>query len=119
MFLDPGIGMFNGELHIDWITFGDPLPVSVIDYETVSTAMIYPNPAKGQLYLEMNTLSSGLLSSTIMDATGKLVQRDNLGYQTSGLSTSSLDVSNLGTGLYMLHVQLDGRPAFYSKLIID
>ncbi len=118
-YINPGIGAFDGELHIDWFTFGTPFSVNVIDQEQVNSARIFPNPAKEELYLDMNTNTTGLVGTTILDATGKVMKTQQLGLQTKGQVSQAIDIANLLPGLYIMHVTLDGQPAFYSKLIID
>ncbi len=118
-YIDPGIGMFDGELHIDWLTFGEPLSVSVVDHDNVQSARIFPNPALNVLYLDMQTNKTGQIRASIVDATGKVVKEQELGIQQKGKVNQEVDVAGLFPGLYIIHVTLDGQPAFYSKLIIE
>ncbi len=118
-YVDPGIGSFEGEVHIDWIAFGEPITVSVLDQNILSSARIFPNPSSGQVHVEMNTLKSGSITSTVLDLNGKVVQSNNHGFQYSGNSSNSLDLSMMNSGMYIINVALDGVPVFYQKILID
>ncbi len=118
-YLDPGVGAFNGELHFDWISFGEPLPLNVIKTEISSSAKIYPNPAKGEFYLEMDNKVAGVMTASFLDISGKLIKTQNLGASGIGLNSKKIDVSNLSPGMYFLQVSIDKRPAFYQKLFVN
>lgn len=119
IYLAPGVGMFSGELHIDWISFGTPLTsVDVVDHTVLQGAKVYPNPADDAVTLELNVEveSRGLLS--IMDISGATVRTIDLGSIQAGPYLNRLDIADLNTGFYLLHLQMDKQPAFTSKLIV-
>ena len=118
-FLDPGIGMFDGELHIDWISFGEPLTVNVFETELIDGAKIYPNPASEEMYLEMDTKLNGVVIASIMGMNGKIVQTTDLGNFTAGNNSMKISINGLATGMYFLNVSIDDQAAFYTKIFID
>lgn len=119
MYLDPGVGAFNGELHIDWISFGEPLMVNVVDPQVGQSITIYPNPTKGQLNLDLATSIGGKVKTDIVDVNGRLVHSEILGQANQGNSSLKLDVSHLNPGMYILNISIDNQRAFYSKFFID
>lgn len=118
-YINPGIGAFDGELHIDWISFGQPLSVKVIDQENVSSAKVYPNPAQDfvNLDLVLNTAKNGMVSLT--DITGKVLLHQNLSTVSQGSSNHLIDISSLNLGMYLLTLTLDGQPAYFEKIMVS
>jgi hypothetical protein len=118
-YLDPGIGLFSGEVHIDWISFGEPYESSnVIDVNHLNAAKLYPNPTSDVVFLELNTQSSKSARVSISDISGKVVQEYNLGNVDLGDNLVQLDVSNQQAGFYLVRLHMDNQLAFVGKLII-
>lgn len=66
---------------------------------------LYPNPTEGTLNLVMDLPNGGLLFITVMDVTGKIVQRNTV--QTFGGSTTHvLDLSSLTSGQYTIRTRI-------------
>lgn len=89
--------------------------VSINDDFKVNTLNVYPNPANSLLninFVSAETTSNARLS--ILDATGKEVV--TLDYQQilNGENVLFVDISNLNTGLYTLHLQ-NGQQTLMSK----
>ncbi len=118
-YLNPGIGAFDGELHIDWISFGQPLTVNVIDLENVRSAKVYPNPVQDfvNLDLDLNTTKNAMISLT--DITGKVLLNQDLNTVSSGSSNYVIDISSLNSGMYVLTLTLDGQPAYFDKIMVS
>ncbi len=76
---------------------------------------LFPNPASSILYIEVGNVSSADITVRVMDMSGKLVLSS--GYDASGNSfESSLDISDLAQGVYMIEVT-DGANTAVRRLI--
>jgi len=118
-YINPGIGAFDGELHIDWISFGEPLMVNVIDQQLVTGGKIYPNPASKEAYLDIDSNVSGAIQLTIVDLNGKVISSEKVGTVVPGNNSVKLSLDKIATGMYFLNISIDNQAAFYSKLFID
>lgn len=118
-YINPGIGLFDGELHIDWISAGEPLTVNVFETELIDGAKIYPNPASEEMYLEMDTKVNGAVVATIVDMNGKVVQTSSLGNFAAGNNSMKISINELSVGMYFLNVSIENQPAFNTKIFID
>lgn len=116
-YLNPGEGAFDGEFELDWISFGEPLTVSVVDLDIAESGKIYPNPSNGELYLELETKVSGKLNATITDLQGRVLSNINLGNAVNGNNSSKISINNLASGMYILGVTIDGKPAYNQKIV--
>lgn len=77
---------------------------------------VYPNPADDVVTMTYNNTTGEDMIVSVVDLTGKRVMNTNLG-SASGLSQSTLDVSNLETGVYVMTVQ-SGAQSTTQKLVI-
>jgi len=117
LYLDPGVGAFNGTMDIDWISFGEPLATNVVDLDIVSGGKMYPNPVQNMLHLELDSKVSGAMNATITDLNGKVLQVSSLGNAVIGSNSSSISLQNLAGGMYILTVTVNGNPAFVNKIV--
>ncbi|MDC1504603.1 lamin tail domain-containing protein [Winogradskyella sp.] len=76
---------------------------------TVSELSIYPNPTNSGI-VNIKTQIAGVKSITLFDITGRNVL-------STELNADVLDVSAIGTGMYLLKVNINGRSSI-TKLII-
>lgn len=68
---------------------------------------IYPNPTVNQINIRSE--QRGAISARLFDLEGReIINRDNL-----SLEQSSLDVSELNNGIYLLHILYDGKSYQY------
>ncbi len=119
LYLNPGIGAFSGEVHIDWISFGSPIEIlDVIDHAKLNSAQIYPNPTSDKFVLEFDSQKSANGNISILDISGKVVQNVSIGTTQAGLNTHSVDISALDAGFYLVNLQLDNTTASVNKLIV-
>jgi len=72
-----------------------------IEDETLVSTVIYPNPAKSTLFIETPVSLTGKIA-TVFDLNGKRVLNTKL-------ETNSLDVSHLGSGMYLLRIEEHGK----------
>lgn len=76
---------------------------------------LYPNPANDILQVKLhNTKKVTQYAIHIFDATGKLVQSNNL---TSQNTSQSIDISKIDNGIYFVQLNRDGY-SFVKKLLI-
>ena len=118
MFLDPGIGLFNGTFDLDWISFGTALISDVTDFSDVVSAKIYPNPATDQFVIDAEFKSS-LENATIAiyDIAGRRIH--SVSANTIGNKLNqALDVQAMQTGVYFLQISSNGATIFTEKLVI-
>ena len=110
--------MFLGEVHVDWISFGEPYEtVNVIDIQKLRSGKIYPNPASDIISLELNSHVGSSCRASLTDITGKVVKQINLGTMKSGINNFSINIADYTPGFYFLQVHFDNNLAFVSKLI--
>jgi len=82
---------------------------------------IYPNPNTGsEVRIELNGIEEGAhdVAVNIYDICGKLMARDLFGHQGAQLSRLVRFDQNLSTGLYLVHVTIDGENFYTEKMIV-
>jgi len=65
---------------------------------------IYPNPTSDIVTVEIELSKSDNLRIEMLDVTGKIIYSKELGKQNVGLINSTIDVSQISNGLYILKV---------------
>ena len=117
LYVNPGVGEFDGLLEIDWIAFGEPLSTKVVDINLAEGGKIYPNPVHDMMYLELDMKSSGKLKAIITDLSGRIVQNAYLGNAVLGNNSASIATDNMAQGMYLLTITLDNKPVFVNKIV--
>jgi hypothetical protein len=64
---------------------------------------IYPNPTSGKLTIEYQTSSATVIYAEVHDASGKLVMKQQLNYNTSD-KEQTINISSLANGLYFIQL---------------
>jgi hypothetical protein len=82
--------------------------------ESILTA--YPNPAGGLLYLEFDQAAGSGPVFTVHDVSGRIVLKETIIPAEAGIRRTSLDVSRLQPGYYLLEVN-DGEKKRMLKLV--
>ncbi|MCX6224224.1 MAG: T9SS type A sorting domain-containing protein, partial [Bacteroidia bacterium] len=77
---------------------------SVNSEENKNWVRVFPNPSKGQVTLEMNTLLPDEVNLRIYSVTGQLVLERNIPCH-SGITVETIDLSSQPKGIYMLSLQ--------------
>lgn len=78
---------------------------------------VFPNPAKGQATLELQSRENALLTCRLLDVNGREIQRSSW-ETTAGVNSRSLDLSRLPAGIYCVLLSgADGVAA--KKLVVD
>ncbi|TNE79399.1 MAG: hypothetical protein EP332_11170 [Bacteroidetes bacterium] len=84
-------------------------PGTSVQGATLANFKVYPNPAEGDLYIEM-TEYSGMVSGQILSSTGQVVQRFDL-----NSPLHHIDIKNLAPGLYLLRLDAQGPALRFFK----
>lgn len=73
---------------------------------------VYPNPAKNEVFIKLNSVTTGNTIISVYDATGKLVITERLNLN----SKNSIDTSKLSNGIYI--IKGEGIGVNFSQKII-
>jgi len=79
------------------------------------TFIVSPNPASQSVQVVLNNDNSGIDKIMIRDLLGKLVKTA----QISGAKSTTLDVSSLSKGIYMITIETSDNNKAVKKLIIE
>ncbi|MFN8416894.1 MAG: T9SS type A sorting domain-containing protein [Cytophagaceae bacterium] len=77
---------------------------------------IYPNPSKGDLYIENNNASGEIISVEILDVAGQVIQREEP--QVMSSQALKLNAQVTKAGIYFVKIQLE-EVQFLKKIIIE
>lgn len=110
---------YNGEVGVNWVD------IKILDkFKPISNAMenpttkpmneclIYPNPAKNTLQIKYPYFLNKNMYYRILDLTGKLQQQGKL-------SKNIIDVSQIGEGIFLLSIDVDGKETINQNIIIQ
>ncbi|MBL7915564.1 MAG: T9SS type A sorting domain-containing protein [Bacteroidia bacterium] len=75
---------------------GNEIPGTVVN--------AYPNPASTDVTVDIETISEGAYALELTDLSGRVVLTEQLN-AVSGMNKTSLDVSNIAKGMYMLSIR--------------
>ncbi|MEO0582738.1 MAG: T9SS type A sorting domain-containing protein [Bacteroidota bacterium] len=75
---------------------------------------VYPNPTQGWVTLDMGLVTEPLQSVIIRDVQGREVMRVQ---PTKGQLHVPLDLTPQAKGIYLMEVQVEGYPSFYTKIL--
>ncbi|MDP4826779.1 MAG: T9SS type A sorting domain-containing protein [Flavobacteriales bacterium] len=78
--------------------------VSVAETNFVSDFVAYPNPTDNMLNVRFTSLNGGKYAVVVMNTMGQRVAEYALGTLSTGVQQTSLDLSNLSSGVYMLRL---------------
>lgn len=118
VFLNPGVGAFDGVLEIDWISFGEPLVVNIEDTEKVFEAKVYPNPTDSEFVLYAtcsNTVKNAQVA--IYDLAGSLVFSRDFALSNGELN-AKINVENLNSGMYIIQASSNGQGLLFDKIMV-
>jgi hypothetical protein len=106
-YINPGTGLFAGTIDIDWISFGSPI-TGVTDVTRLNALKSYPNPVTSTMFIDFETLQAGNVSIAIYNNLGARVYSNDLGFQSAGKSTQTLELGSLTNGFYHAVISIDG-----------
>lgn len=93
---------------------------SDIDEKDKLQFSMFPNPTNGNTNLRFYLDKATTVSYDVYDNIGRLVYTQNLGRQTQGLNTITLDAAqaNLAAGSYFIRLQADGN-SVVKQLVVE
>lgn len=100
--------------YLDDVSFIDLSNVSVVE-NTIQDAVLYPNPVKDVLTIEVPTASGNAIVS-IVDVTGRTVIEGASFMQQGAIARTQLDMSGMPQGLYMIRIQ-DGATESVHRVV--
>jgi hypothetical protein len=106
-YINPGTGLFAGTIDVDWISFGSPI-TGVTDVTRLNALKAYPNPVTSTMFVDFETLQAGNVSIAIYNNLGTRVYSNDLGFQSAGKSTQTLELGSLTNGFYHAVISIDG-----------
>ncbi len=80
-------------------------------------ATLYPNPATGEVWLDLSSLEGLACTVRLTDVRGVLVQQ--VPVAAAGFEPLHLDLSGLSVGLYFVQVQTDNQVLKPMKLVVE
>src|SRR5690606_16454990 len=95
----------------DQAIYGTQPILSVRGFDENSFA-VYPNPAKNEIFLSLEN-NSGKINVKILNVEGKVLSTQNKEAETQ----TSIDVSNLKTGIYFLSIEGENGNRVVKKFI--
>ena len=81
-----------------------------------SAFSIYPNPAKGNLYISFSGQQGGSASFELKDITGRLVMHNNISVAAG--APAQVDLSKVQSGIYFVTISQNGS-SYNSKLVVE
>lgn len=87
--------------------------------QELSQGRMYPNPFIDQVNLDFNnTAADNNVSVDVYDLSGKLMFRRSFGKLAAGYNTLRVNTgTNLNTGIYMITLNVNGKPVQVSKMV--
>lgn len=92
-------------IFIDNVQFTNPLSIDKI--MDLSELKLFPNPTTDELNVSLNMKISDNVNFSIINANGQLVMSADE-FLSEGNQQTTLNVSNLATGVYILNIQTEG-----------
>lgn len=103
---------------------GQSFTLNVLNPESIGieefqrdVVQLYPNPATDQVTLDWGKALKGELRWTVTDLKGAVMQQGT--EETNGKTKTKVDVSHLGSGVYILSVQNETYPVAHYKLRVN
>ncbi len=84
------------------------LSVTAVTPVTVSNVSLYPNPSSSNLNVNVNAAKGGIATVSVYDLAGRVLSTNVLSVSV-GENISSVDVSSLASGSYILNVSMNGE----------
>ncbi|MEL6989077.1 MAG: T9SS type A sorting domain-containing protein, partial [Bacteroidota bacterium] len=117
MYIDPGMGAFNGTIDIDWVSFGEPLMVSIQEESFIEMANLFPNPASNKIYINFASNLPGRLNVEVYDLMGQMEKQYDFGNIGTGEFNERMNIESLSAGMHILRFSIDGLTAFTAKVL--
>jgi glycosidase len=98
---------------VPWKALG--ASVLAVENEINEDALVYPNPSRGLIQVEIPSFNQGVFTLKINDVVGNILWEKE---QRGGQKNYSLDIRNLPKGIYLLNAT-QGEMRFTKKLVIE
>jgi len=96
-----------------------PIPLSVEEKAFVSNMIMYPNPASSNFNIEYMLESAQSVKVNVYNAAGQLqISADN-GVENKGRGMTTLNVSNLASGMYLVNVLVGENVNVTRSIIVE
>ncbi len=122
--IDNSINSLHGELGSSssdddndptWTSVNCDVISSIVTQNIKSqNVQIYPNPVKNRLYMKLKN-DEVEATITLLSINGHTILTEQVNHNTSNF----IDLSNIQSGLYIIHIQVDGTQRFEKVRIID
>lgn len=86
--------------------YGVPTAFEQAVQQKIELATVYPNPATDIIHIDYAIPESADVVVRLLDISGKTVALIDEGSQTRGVHFASVDMRDLGTGIYMLSIEM-------------
>lgn len=84
-------------------------PTGVSDVVDEGSLTLYPNPNNGSFTLKMDILKGSTVKYSVYDVAGRNIYKKDMGYQ-NGMIYENINLqNNLGTGFYVISIDIDGN----------
>lgn len=106
---------------IEWVStdFVNPISTGVSQVTNkVVSALVYPNPAKGNAMVTAEIANAGNVSITLTNTLGQVVKTFDLGNTGAGKLSYNMDITDVKAGFYIVTINADNAKAV-SKLNIQ
>lgn len=99
---------------IDYIVFPSPSPDNITEIQSEEGFYAYPNPVNKKLTITYNIGENEMYDIRLLSSLGNTVYSEKNNYT----SDKTIDVSNLGAGVYILIIE-NNKKVFTKKIIIQ
>jgi hypothetical protein len=93
-----------------------PATVSGFEGPGISQVAVYPNPTSGRLVVQLGGSSLTHVDVVVRDLSGQQLSVSNA-MEAGGELIAEVDVTTLAPGIYLLEINMDGRPVATRKII--
>jgi hypothetical protein len=98
------------------LVFSPQSPLATVPAALAQQVAVFPNPARAQVAIELPLgLSRQPVAAALLDALGRVVRQQAL---PAGLSTHTLPLTNLTSGVYSLHLTTEVGTVV-KKLVVE
>jgi hypothetical protein len=111
---------YHGIITIDSIFISDsPLVAAVLNANLVSNSTkLFPNPVADRATLSYELIEGSNVKLVLNDMTGRPVRILSDGYKNAGITTESINVSDLEQGIYNVSFVVNGAAAKMERFIV-
>jgi hypothetical protein len=96
-----------------------PIPLSVEEKAFVSNMIMYPNPASSNFNIEYMLESAQSVKVNVYNAAGQLQITADNGVESKGRGMTTLNVSNLASGMYFVNVLVGENVNVTRSIIVE